>query len=202
MTAGISALRLSLSSPSLFKPGSFWGAGLFPLIKLSLMARTKSINFPNTETELSALLDKLQRPLSCILLNSGGLAIGSGSTAKIKIANTIYAYFESVLAKKTTAEITLTTANNVTNAKFNVIVLTMTSDGTVTPRNGTEASTIGGVIFPTVPDGSVVVGFVIINPTGTGGFVGGTTALSDGTVVPNAVYIDTPLAFLPGMEAI
>jgi hypothetical protein len=72
----------------------------------------------------------------------------------------------------------------------------------VTPYNGTEATLIGGVVWPTIPDGSVVLGFVILNPTGTGGFVGGTTDLDDATVVPNAVYIDTPATFLPGMEAI
>lgn len=31
---------------------------------------------------------------------------------------------------------------------------------------------------------------MIINPTGTGDFVGGTTALDDATVVPNAVYLN------------
>jgi hypothetical protein len=165
------------------------------------MARTKSIKFPNSLTEFSDLFDKLQRPLSTVVLNSAGLAIGT-SKPKVLIANTVYAYIEGVLVKKTTAEIVLTTANNVANAKFNVIVLTLNAAGTVTPRSGTEASTIGGVVFPTVPTAEAVVGFVIINPTGTGGFVGGTTDLDDATVVPNAVYVNTPMAFLPGMEAI
>lgn len=166
------------------------------------MARKKSINFPNSEGELSPLFDKLQRSVSSRLFNAGGLAIGSGSKKKPLIANTVYAYFEGVLAVKTTAEITLTTANNVAHGKFNVLFLSMDSAGTVTPINGTEATLIGGVIFPIIPDGSVVLGFIIINPTGTGGFVGGSTDLDDATVVPNAVYIDTPSFFLPGMETI
>ena len=165
------------------------------------MSRTRSIKFPNTETELEALFDKLQRPLSTFIFNSPGLAIGT-SKPKVLIANTVYAYIEGVLAKKTTAEVVLTTANNVANAKFNVIVLTINSAGTVTPRSGTEASTIGGVVFPTVPTTEAAIGFVIINPTGTGGFVGGTTDLDDATVVPNAVYVNTPYPFLPGMESI
>lgn len=152
---------------------------------------------PNTLTELSPLLDKFQRAFTQFVMNSGGLAIGSGSKAKILIANTVYAYFEGALTKKTTAEITLTTAHNVANAKFNVIVLTMTSGGTVTARIGTEASTLAGVVFPTVPDDSVTLGYVIINPTGTGGFVGGTTELDDATVAPNAAYINTPYPFIP-----
>lgn len=165
------------------------------------MARTKSIKFPNSLSEFEALLDKLQRPVSAFVLNSAALAIGTAK-AKVLIANTTYAYVEGVLAKKTTAEITLTTANNVANAKFNVIVLTMNSSGTVATQMGTEASTLAGVVFPTIATGIAVIGFVIVNPSGTGGFVGGTTELDDATVVPNAVYINTPYPFLPGMEAI
>jgi hypothetical protein len=45
--------------------------------------------------------------------------------------------------------------------------------------------------MPTVPVGKAQLGFVIINPTGTGPFVGGTTPLGDATVVPNAAYVNT-----------
>lgn len=165
------------------------------------MSRTRSIKFPNTETELENLFDKLQRPLSSIVLNSAGLTIGSSSKPKVKIANTTYAYVEGVLVKKTTAEIVLP-ATTVTNTKFNVFVLSIDSSGTVTAQAGTQASTIGGVVFPTVASGSAVIGFVIVNPTGTGDFTAGTTDLDDATVVPNAVYVNTNFAFLPGMESI
>jgi hypothetical protein len=36
-----------------------------------------------------------------------------------------------------------------------------------------------------------------VHPTGTGNFVGGTTALDDGTVVPNAEYYDFVGSALP-----
>ena len=39
--------------------------------------------------------------------------------------------------------------------------------------------------------------FVIIHPTGTGDFVGGTTPIDDATKVPNAVYANTQGAFDP-----
>lgn len=165
------------------------------------MARTKSIKFPNSLTEFSDLFDKLQRPVSSIVLNSAGLAIGSSSKPKVKIANTTYAYVEGVLAKKTTAEITLP-ASTVTNAKFNIFVLCMDSSGTVTALAGTQAATLAGVIFPTVLSATAVIGFVIVNPTGTGDFVAATNDLDDATIAPNAVYINTPFAFLPGMETI
>jgi hypothetical protein len=165
------------------------------------MSRTKSIKFPNSMTEFSDLFDKLQRPLSSIVLNSAGLTIGSSSKPKVKIANTTYAYIEGVLAKKTTAEIVLP-ASTVTNAKFNVFVLAMDNAAAVTAYAGTQASTLAGVVFPTIPSGSAVIGFVIVNPTGTGDFVGATNDLDDATIVPNAVYFNTNFAFLPGMEAI
>jgi hypothetical protein len=45
-----------------------------------------------------------------------------------------------------------------------------------------------------------MIGFVIINPTGTGPFVGGTTALDDATVVPNAVFVNVTGAFDPSIQ--
>ena len=45
--------------------------------------------------------------------------------------------------------------------------------------------------------GKALIGFVVINPTGTGNFVGGTTPLDDATVVPNAAYVNTTEGFDP-----
>lgn len=164
------------------------------------MSRTKSIVFPNSLSEFSALFDKLQRALSAQVLNSAGLTIGSSSKAKVKIANTTYAYIEGTLVAKTTAEITL--AGTVTNAKFNVYVLSINSAGTVSAAMGTEAATLGGVTFPTLPDGSAMIGFAIVNPTGTGNFVGGTTELDDATVVPNAAYVNVTAPMLPSLATL
>lgn len=163
------------------------------------MSRAKSIYFPNTETELSNLFDKLQRALTAQVLNSAGLAIGT-SKPKVLIANTARALIEGALASKTTAEIVL--SGTVTNAKFNVYVLSMTAAGVVSAAMGTEAATLAGVVFPTLADGSAMIGFVIVNPTGTGNFVGGTTDLDDGTVVPNAVYVNTPFPILPSLTTL
>ena len=143
-----------------------------------------------SNANLYATIQKFQRAICDIILNAAGLAIGIGSKAKVLIANTIYGLIDGVLVKKTTAEIAL--SGTVTNAKFNVYVLTINSSGAVTATMGTEGATIGDVVYPTIPDDEAVIGFVIVNPTGTGNFVGGTTDLDDATVVPNAVYVDTP----------
>jgi predicted extracellular nuclease len=160
------------------------------------MARTKSINFPNTEGEMLALFDKLQRATVNTLLVSGALAIHGSASAVVKTGSIAYAMVDSVLVKLAAADLPAL-VGTVTNGNFNVFVFTVNASGTTKTYAGTQASTIGGVVFPTTADGEVPLGFVIINPTGTGNFVGGTTALDDATVVPNAVYVNTLGEFFP-----
>lgn len=126
--------------------------------------------------------------------STAGLAIKAGSSAIVKAA-TAFRYITSAgfynLSAANTDQAAL--VGSVTNAKFNVFVFSLTFDGTTVTqvtRMGTEGATRGAVVFPTVPHTEVLIGFVEINPTGTGPFVGGTTALDDGTVVPNAVYVN------------
>jgi len=157
------------------------------------MGKTISNGVYTSSQDILNALEQLQTNACDMLLNTGGLAIGSSSKAAVKIANTVYAMIDGALVKKTTAEVAL--SGTVTNAKFNVYVLSMDASGTVTASMGTEGATIGAVVFPTVPDDEVVLGFVIVNPTGTGNFVGGTTELDDATVAPNAVYVNTPYPF-------
>lgn len=164
------------------------------------MAKTLSTSYTLSDAALRSVLLELQGAAVDQLLSTGGLTIGSSSKPKVKIANTIYALANGVLVKKTTAEIVI--SGTVTNAKFNVYVLSIASDGTVTASMGTEGATIGAVVFPTIPADSAVIGFVIVNPTGTGNFVGGTTDLDDATVVPNAVYVNTVGTFNPNLLAL
>lgn len=122
--------------------------------------------------------------------NAAGLVIGSVAPAKVKIANTInYLNFAGELAKKTTAEVAI--AGTVANGKFNCWLLSMISDGTVTATFGTVGDTLAEMVIPDVPENSIAIGIVQVNPTGSGDFVGGTTTLAAGTVTPNTVYIDT-----------
>lgn len=153
-----------------------------------------------SDAGVRSAIGELQRNAVDMVLNTAGLVIGSSSKKAVKIANTIYAMIDGVLVKKTTAEVAL--SGTVTNAKFNVYVLSMIADGTVVATMGTEGATIGAVVFPAVPADSVVIGFVIVNPTGTGNFVGATTDLDDATVVPNAVYVNTPFPFNPNALAL
>lgn len=152
------------------------------------------------QSTVRTALGKLQDAVVDQLLNTAGLTLGSSSKPKLKIANTIYALVTGILVKKTTAEIVV--SGTVTNAKFNVFVLSINNAGTVTASMGTEGATIGAVVFPTIPADSAVIGFAIVNPTGTGNFVGGTTDFDDATVAPNAVYVNTVGTFNPNALAL
>lgn len=134
--------------------------------------------------------------LANALQNSGGLAIKTAGSPIVKTVNTVYANILGTLVKKTASDMAAL-SGTVTNAKFNVFVFFMNASGTLRTAMGTEAATIGAVVFPEKTDDETVIGYVIINPTGTGNFVGGTTPLDDATVVPNAVYRDTPFPFDP-----
>lgn len=164
------------------------------------MTRTIANGVGTSSQDVRNALGELQKGVTDCLYNTGGLAIGSSSKAKVLIANTIYASINGILVKKTTAEIAL--SGTVTNAKFNVFVLSLAVDGTVKATMGTEGATIGAVVFPALPASDVMIGFVIINPTGTGNFVGGTTELGDATVAPNAVYVNSPFCINPNAMAI
>ncbi len=148
------------------------------------------------------LLTKLQSASIDFLLTTGGLAIKAGGGVLVKAATLCKAFVNGVLVSIAANTDMAALAGTVTNAKFNVFVFSMKSDGTLATQMGTEATTLGTVVFPTIPADSAVLGFIIVNPTGTGNFVGGTTALDDATVVPNVVYVNTPYPWNPNVLAL
>lgn len=162
------------------------------------MAKTIALDVTTSQAGFTTLMGKVQSALIDRNFSSGGLTLGSSSKKALKLANTTYSLVDGVLIKKTTAEYALPTGQ-VANATFNVFVVVMNSSGTVSVLMGTAAATLGAVVFPTIPANSAVMGFAIVNPTGTGPFVNGTTDFDDATVVPNAVYVDITSAFNPNM---
>lgn len=143
-------------------------------------------------------LANIQASLADFCFISPALAIAT-TTTKVKTAATVYGMIDGALVTKAATDNFWTLAGTVTNAKYNVFVLMIDASGNAVAAMGTEASSLAGVVFPVVPANKIVLGFVVIHPTGTGDFVGGTTALSDGTVVPNAVYVNTPFPFNPNV---
>ncbi len=125
-------------------------------------------------------------------LTSAALRIKGGSASAIVQTNAASTYFaNSKLVTKATATDLPALVGTVANATFNVFAFFIDSAGTLTVTIGLAGVTLAAVTFPQLPAGKALIGFVIINPTGTGGFVGGTTVLDDATVVPNAVFVNT-----------
>jgi hypothetical protein len=158
--------------------------------------RTKSIGFPNSEAELSTLLDKLQRSTLQQMMVSGTLAIHGASSPLAKISNAIYYQIDGSVYTAAAADLSAL-VGTVVNATYNVFMFTVNAAGAFHTYMGTAGATLGAVVFPSAPDGEVVIGFVIIHPTGSGNFVGGTTNLDDATSVPNAVYVNNLGEFFP-----
>ena len=132
------------------------------------------------------------------MLNTPGLVIhGGGSTVAKTGGSDCYALADGVLQKIAASTDMPALSGTVTNATFNVFAFFIDSGGTKTSAMGNAGTTLAGVTFPQFPTKKACIGFIIINPTGTGDFVGGTTALDDGTVVPNAVYVSLLAGFDP-----
>lgn len=163
------------------------------------MARTRSIKFPNSSTELEALLDKLQRRQCNLVFNTAGLAIKAGSSALAKSVNTITYVIDGVIAQKAAADMAALSGTTVADGSKNVYVFTVDVSGTLKTYAGTQATTLAGIVWPTVADGEAVIGFLIVATSGAT-FIPGTTALDAGTVT--ATYVNTPFSFIPGMETL
>lgn len=149
-------------------------------------------------TALRSVLTPIGDRISSQCLTSAGLRIKGGSASAITQAHTVtYASVQGVLVTKALDTDMAALSGTVTNAAFNVYAHFIDIAGTLTTTMGVEGATIGAVKFPAIPVGKAMIGFTLVNPTGTGNFVGGTTQLDDGTVIPNAVFVNTIGAFDP-----
>jgi hypothetical protein len=158
------------------------------------------VNYPVLQA-LTAPLKAIADRLSCQCLTSAGLAINGAGSPLAKAGSVVYAVAQGVLVTKAANTAMAALSGTVTNTKFNVFVFYIDSGGTLSSAMGTEGASLATVAWPQTPVGKATIGFVIVNPTGTGNFVGGTTNLDDATVVPNAVYVNTQGAFDPTVLA-
>lgn len=142
--------------------------------------------------DLLKLFTGLYQRLSYTTLNSAGLVIKAGGGVLVKTGATATTLnVGGVLASIAAATDMPALVGTVVNATFNVFVFSQDSAGTRYTTMGTAAATLAGVKMPNLPDNRVIIGFIVVNPTGAGNFVGGTSALDDVTIVPNVVYNNT-----------
>jgi len=138
--------------------------------------------------------------LSSQSINSAALRIKGGSASVTVQTNAAYlGVAKGTLVSKASATDLPALVGTVVNATFNVFCFFIDGAGNLTVAMGLAGTTLAKVVFPAIPENKTMIGFVVINPTGTGNFVGGTTLLDDGTVVPNAVFANTLGAFDPSI---
>ena len=151
----------------------------------------------NDRLAIMAVAGSAADRLSCKTLSSPGLVIKAGASPTVKAGNLFRVLVKGSLRAVAANTDMAALAGTVANGTFNVFVFFINQAGVTTTLMGQAATTLPNVVFPEIPQGNAMVGFIIVNPTGTGAFVGGTTALDDATVVPNVVYQDTTGSFDP-----
>lgn len=156
---------------------------------------------PTRERLLGDLLVSIVDRLSNRTISSPGLAIKAGGSAIVKAGSAFHALLSDgkvgrIVAKAANTDMAAL-SGTVVNATHNVFAFFVDNAGTLTSAMGVAGATLAAVTFPPVPDRKACLGYVHINPTGTGDFVGGTTPLDDATVVPGAVYVNIVGPFDP-----
>ena len=158
----------------------------------------EAVRDSTTQWNMRKLLEPLFDRQTSRPLNGAGLVIhGSASTVAKTGTSDFYALANGVTQKIAASTDMPALVGTVANATFNVFCFFIDQSGVVTSQMGTAGATLAAVQYPPFPKQKALVGFIIINPTGTGPFVGGTTALDDATVVPTAAYISPPSGFDP-----
>lgn len=147
---------------------------------------------------LRKILIPLYDRQSSLALNSAGLAIHGSASALVKTgAADCYLIANGIPVKIAAATDLPALVGTVATATFNVFCFFVDSGGTKTVAMGTAGTTLAKMVFPPFPSLKALIGFIIVAPTGTGSFVGGTTALDDATVVPAVVYVNPVGGFDP-----
>jgi hypothetical protein len=134
-------------------------------------------------------------------ITSPGLVIKAVASALVKAGSA----FDAIVSDGKVGRIITTPINTdmaalvgtVAADAFNIYAFFIDKAGTLTSAMGIAGATAAAVVFPPVPAGKACIGYIRVNPTGTGDFVGGTTALDDATVVPNVVYVNVTGPFDP-----
>lgn len=168
------------------------------MFEYTLKQLAESITDQTSQYSLRRLFAPLFERQINNMISTAGLAIKTGGSAIVKSgAAAAYGVANGILQKIAAATDMAALSGTVTNAAFNVYCFFIDSAGTLTSAMGTEGATLAAVKFPQFPNSKALIGFIIVNPTGTGNFVGGTTALDDATVVPNVVYQNSVAGFDP-----
>lgn len=147
---------------------------------------------------LRILLEPVFNRFKSCMLNGAGLVIKAGASTLAKTGSSVAHYIANGVKGRIAAATDMPVlVGTVVNATFNVFVFTIDSAGTARVQMGVAGATEAAIKWPVLDQRRAIIGLLIVNPTGTGNFVGGTTALDDATVVPNVAYISPNGMFDP-----
>lgn len=158
-----------------------------------------NVNDRASARALQFMIGAVADRMSSQTLINAGLAIFGAASPIVKAVNAFHAFANGVPVLKIANTNMAALSGTVLNATFNVFCFYIDQNGVLTSQMGAAGVAFSNVVFPVVPKGQAQIGYTLINPTGTGAFVGGTTALDDATVVPNAVHVSTTGAFDPSI---
>jgi hypothetical protein len=119
---------------------------------------------------------------------------------KVKLANFIeYVIGNNHYTKSATDNFWDLTGFNCTQGNYNQCYLYINAAGAASMVTGTQAVTLAGVVLPAIDTARSLVGILTVNPSG-GNFIGGTTSLTDGVVLPSVVYANqTSVMMVPNI---
>jgi len=162
----------------------------------NLTRRMSVLSDKTEERSLLMVLTDVYERFRSVCFSSAGLVIKGSASALAKTGSSgTNLVVQGVLRTIAAATDVAVLSGTVTNAAFNVFVFSIDKAGVLYTQMGTEGAALADVRFPAVPATRTTYGYITVNPTGTGNFVGGTTALDDATVAPNVVYVNTIGAF-------
>lgn len=167
-----------------------------PLQRLSTWIHT----LPNllAQQALRECINPVADRVSCTVLTPVALVIKAGASALVKTgAAIVLLLVQGKLAQIAAATDMPALSGTVVNATFNTFSFFQDSAGVRTSVMGTAGATLALVEMAPTPVGKTMIGFIVVNPTGTGDFVGGTTALDDATVAPGVIYCGPTGAYSP-----
>lgn len=151
---------------------------------------TKSIANVSPGSYAEVLGAHLNRLASSVIRDPGLRIAGGSGSALAEHQNVLYALVNGTLVTAAAGTDLPALSGTVSNGAFGLFVWTVDSAGTVAQLTLATGASFGAITFPSIPDNKAVVGALLVNPTGTGDFVGGTTNIDDATVAPNAVFFD------------
>ena len=148
-----------------------------------IMQRLKSIVDPAISYALYLMLKPMTERYRTLCLAAPAPVIKAGGSALAKTGATITHYMIKGKSGQIAAGTDLPAfSGTVTADMFNVFVFTVDSAGTKALTMGTEAATEAAVKWPNINPEHAILAFIKVNPTGTGPFIGGSTALDSATV--------------------